>query len=467
LKPKAQRKEKNSKTAEFPSMSSPAPHTQGDFLRRLKWIMFFRVLFTTLLLGSTIVFEVRKSPSPSPEPLFFIFALVIAIYILTLAYSIVLHRFNPGIRFAYIQIGIDTLIVTFIIYVTGGFSSIFSFLYLVVIVYASLLLSRGGSMIMASLCSIQYGILVDLEYFDILVPVVMEETISNLNYTWNYVIFKIMITMLACFAVAFLSSLLSEQERRTRKDLLAMEANVKRVERMAAVGEMAAGLAHEIKNPLASLTGSIQVLLEDLPCSPDQGKLMQIVLREADRLTTLVDDFLLFAKPPSGKKEKIELGSAIADTLELFEKDDIGRNRITIRRSFLPDVWVEMDVSHLRQILWNLLLNASEAISSHGPDGRIDVGMLPSSDKNICIQISDTGCGIPKEVLGSIYDPFFTTKPSGTGLGLSIVHRILESYQGWIEVQSEVGRGTTFTVKLKQTCPPARLSGKERPIHSL
>jgi len=429
-----------------------AKYPESDFIRTLKWIMFFRVLFTTLLLGSTIVFQLRRSPSFLAEPLLFIYGLTIGIYVLSFVYTIVLRRVKRELLFAYVQVFTDTIVVTLIIYVTGGFSSIFSFLYLVVIIYSSMILFRRGSMIMAALCSIQYGILVDLEYFGILTPFVVEDSMSGLIFTWNYAIFKILITMVACFAVSFLSSLLSEQERRTKKDLVAMEAHVKRVEKMAAIGEMAAGLTHEIKNPLASLTGSIQMLRHDIPHSSDHDKLMQIVLREADRLSSLANDFLLFARPPVGKTESIELKEALSETLELFERDSTGRDRISISKIFISNIWIEMDASHLRQILWNLLLNAAESING---SGRIDIKMIPSMNSFVGIQVTDTGCGISKERIDSIYDPFFTTKSTGTGLGLSIVHRILESYNGWIEVASEIDKGTTFTLKLKQINSPS------------
>ena len=429
-----------------------AKYPESDFIRTLKWIMFFRVLFTTLLLGSTIVFQLRRSPSFLAEPLLFIYGLTIGIYVLSFVYTIFLRRVKRELLFAYIQVVMDTIVVTLIIYVTGGFSSIFSFLYLVVIIYSSMILFRRGSMIMAALCSIQYGILVDLEYFGLLTPFVVEDSMSGLTYTWNYAIFKILITMVACFAVSFLSSLLSEQERRTRKDLLAMEEHVKRVEKMAAIGEMAAGLTHEIKNPLASLTGSIQMLRDDIPHSSDHDKLMQIILREADRLSSLANNFLLFARPPVGKTESIELKEALSETLELFERDSTGRDRISITKTFIRNIWIEMDTSHLRQILWNLLLNAAESING---SGRIDIKMIPPMNSFVGIQVTDTGCGISKERVDSIYDPFFTTKSTGTGLGLSIVHRILESYNGWIEVVSEIDQGTTFTLKLKQINSPS------------
>jgi two-component system sensor histidine kinase HydH len=430
-------------------MNKETVTAENEFLHKFKWIMFFRLLFTTILLGSTIIFQLRESPSLLARPLVFIYVLTAAIYLLSFIYSLILRRVKRQLLFAYVQFIIDTVVVTLILYVTGGFSSIFSFLYLVVIIYSSMLLFRRGSMIVAALCSIQYGIMVDLEYFGIFLPFVMEG--GSVDFTWSQALFKIVITMVACFAVAFLSGLLSEQERKTKKELLAMEVQVKRVEKMAVIGEMAAGLAHEIKNPLASLTGSIQLLREDLSDNTDHNKLMQIVLREADRLSSLVNDFLLFARPPMGKRAPIELKGALMETMELFEKDSSSLGSITINKTLIPNVWIEMDSAHLRQVLWNLLLNAAESINGRG---RIDIRMIPFKNRHIGVQISDNGCGIPDNMVQSIFDPFFTTKPNGTGLGLSIVHRIVESHNSMLEVESEKDKGTTFTLRFKQIPSP-------------
>ena len=424
---------------------------EKDFKDKLKWLMLFRVLFSTLLLGSSIVLQLGDSPPPIGPPLKFLYGLIAAIFFLSIIYALLLDRVKKPILFAYVQILVDTLVVTVILFVTGSFSSIFSFLYLVVIIYSSILLSIRGTLIIAAICSIQFGIMVDFEYYGVIYPFVADEAMLASYHPWNQVLYKILITMTACFAVAFLSSFLSEQVRSTRKELRDMENHVKRVEKMAAVGEMAAGLAHEIKNPLASLTGSIQLLKEDIQYDPDHDRLMQIILREADRLSSLANNFLLYARPPAGKIESIELEKVIIETAELFEKDASNDGRITTTKKLQPNIWVSMDPVHLRQILWNLLLNASEAIEGQGV---IDIEMYELKSKRACIKISDNGCGMSAEELTSIFDPFFTTKPSGTGLGLSIVHRILEAYDFWLNVESEVNKGTTLTIHFKQMDPP-------------
>ena len=424
---------------------------EKDFKDKLKWLMLFRVLFSTLLLGSSVILQLGDSPPPIGPPLKLLYGLIASIFFLSILYALVLERTKKYITFAYVQILIDTLIVTVILFVTGSFSSIFSFLYLVVIIYSSMLLSIRETLVIAAICSIQYGVMVDLEYYGIIYPFVAEKAMLASSHPWNQVLYKILITMTACFAVAFLSSFLSEQVRSTRKELRVMESHVKRVEKMAAVGEMAAGLAHEIKNPLASLTGSIQLLNEDNHYDPDHDRLMHIILREADRLSSLANNFLMYARPPAAKVETIEFDKVLIETAELFEKDASHDGRITIAKNIQSGIWISMDPVHLRQILWNLLLNASEAIDG---DGVINIEMYALKNKRACIKIADDGCGMSPEDLKPIFDPFYTTKPSGTGLGLSIVHRILEAYDSWLNVESEVNKGTTFTLQFKQMESP-------------
>jgi two-component system sensor histidine kinase PilS (NtrC family) len=417
----------------------------------LKWLMFFRILFSLVLLGATTVLQLGESATPLEPSLLAIYGFIITIFVMSLIYSLLLKRIKNEVLFAFIQIGIDTFFVTLIVFGTGGFLSVFSFLYLVVIVYSSMLLPMRGTMIVAGLCSIQFGALVELEYFGILNPFGTDTNLLATAYGWNQIAFKLMITIIACFAVAFLSSLLAEQTRKTKIKLRTMEGHVKRVEKMAAIGEMAAGLAHEIKNPLASLSGSIQLLKEDMRYDPDHDRLMHIILREADRLSSLTSNFLLYARPPAGKVEPIKLDRAVLEAAELFEKDASNNGRITTSKQVSEDLWISMDRGHLHQILWNLLLNSADAIKA---EGHINIEMFPLKDKLACVKITDNGCGISNETLTSIFDPFFTTKPNGAGLGLSIVHRILEAYDAWLNVESELNQGTTVTLNFKQIDPP-------------
>ena len=179
-----------------------------------------------------------------------------------------------------------------------------------------------------------------------------------------------------------------------------------------------------------------------------------LFLREADRLGALVNDFLMFAKPQPGQVKIVDLNSAIREILNIFVADHRRRKRIEVVEDLADGVFIEIDPEHLRQVLWNLLLNADEAIEG---EGRITVVMQPLNKSHVYIRITDTGCGITEETIKTIFDPFFTAKPKGNGLGLSIVQRIITSYNGLIEVQSTPGQGTTFEIQLPKQVPvPSR-----------
>ncbi len=426
---------------------------EQNYRYSLKSLMCFRVLFAVLMTGATILFQFSEHLSSDILTFQFIYGLAGFILLISMIYAVLFqwgHRFQKKIRtFAAVQILNDTIVVSAIVFLTGCFSSIFNFLYLVVIIYSSFFLLTRGSLITAAFCSLQYALLVGLEYTGVLKP---DNILSNgmmAPFELSLAAYKVLIIVAACFSVAFLSSLLAEQIQKTKRRLYAMADHVKRVEQMAAIGEMAAALAHEIKNPLASLSGSIQLLKEDMEAQPEQQHLMNIALREANRLSTLVGDFLQFARPKAGKIETIMLERSIGDIIDIFKKHDTCRQRIEIRRKLVPGVAIQMDRTHFHQILWNILINAAEAIEGNGV---ISVVVKKGGQQQIAVEISDSGCGMDDEQLSSIFFPFFTTKTNGTGLGLSIVHRILESYHYYIEVSSEIGRGSTFTMRFQTRC---------------
>ena len=436
-------------------MRSTLSEAEEETYSRLRLLMFFRVLFTTLLLSSTIVLQTGKSIPALAPPLLALYVLIVAIFLLSCIYALFLPHIRSPSRFAYVQIGIDTLIVTLVILVTGSFASIFSFLYLVVIIYSSILLERGGSILMAAFCSIQYGVLVNLEFYGLFTPFVVDASPTAMTYLWRDVLYKVMITMVSCFAVAILSDMLSEQVRKSRKALKTMEERMRRVEKLASMGEMAAGMAHELKNPLAALAGSIQLLREEPPNRRTHERLIQIALRETSRLNDLLTDFLMFARPPAGKRQPLRLDRAVNEIIALFEKDGTCAERIVIRKKLAPDMWADIDPVHLRQILWNLMLNAAEAIEGRG---LIDVEVRATRNERVEIRIRDNGCGIPPELMESVFNPFFTTKADGTGLGLSVVHRLLESYDSYLQVESQSGRGALFILTLNQIPEPVKSS---------
>ncbi len=424
-----------------------------EFKHRLKWLIVFRALFAIILLGSTIFFAKIRNLYYDADALILLYIISISTLVLSAVYAGALPYVKRKRLFSYLQICVDTITVTLIVYITGCFYSAFNFLYLIVIISACFFLFRRGGMLIAGLCSIQYGTLIVLEYHG-LITSDLDFIVTDTSYSGSYVLFKTTIMMMACFAVAFLTSLLVEEERKARGELLVMRKYVKRVERMAAVGEMAAGLAHEIRNPLAALTGAIEMLEPEVDTDDNQDntRLRKIIQRETKRLNSLVNNFLLFAKPHKGNIKKIPLDKILEETLNLFEAGLKNKNNIQCVTNIVEDLWVDMDPEYLRQILWNLLLNAADAINeTTDQSGTISVNLYPVKSRMVRLEIIDNGCGMPADLVDVIFDPFFTTKSKGTGLGLSVVHRLVESYGGRIDFESEPGKGTKFVLELSRS----------------
>jgi two-component system sensor histidine kinase PilS (NtrC family) len=239
-------------------------------------------------------------------------------------------------------------------------------------------------------------------------------------------------------------------------ELRRMEEQVRRMDRLAVVGELAAGIAHEIKNPLASLSGSIQVLKDELHLAPVYRRLMDIVLREAERLNALVYEFLLFSKPAKAVEGSVDVNQVINDTLVMLQNSPEMAKTIEIRKILTEDVRIRIDPQQLQQVIWNLMLNAVQEMKGGGTLS-IATTVHTATDGSKGdrrfgrVSISDTGLGILPEDQDKIFDPFFTSKETGTGLGLTIVHRIVENYHGKIFLRSDRQNGTTFVLDFPLT----------------
>ena len=226
-----------------------------------------------------------------------------------------------------------------------------------------------------------------------------------------------------------------------------LERDAQLQQRLAAVGEMAAGIAHEIRNPLASMSGSIQILRQELPLSSEQEQLMDIVLRESERLNTTIRSFLAYARPQRFAIARFDLRRALNDTALLLRNSaEVGAGHSIDVDLPSRDLWYEADEGQIKQIIWNLATNGLRAM----PDGGRLVlkAALGSRPEEVVLTVSDDGIGIPAEALDGLFQPFQGTFARGTGLGLAIVHRIVTDYHGEIQVSSEPGAGTTVSVRL-------------------
>lgn len=228
-------------------------------------------------------------------------------------------------------------------------------------------------------------------------------------------------------------------------EVMELEREVRRQERLAALGKMAAGLAHEIRNPLASMRGSVQVLASEISFSPDQAQLMQIVLRESDRLNRIVSDFLTYARPPKIERSVIEMSSLLSETVALLRNSPelLPEHRISEEYPDEP-VLYQADPNQMRQIFWNLARNAIKAMP-RGGELRVTLDARPGRD--VSIAFGDTGEGMSREQKERLFEPF-NSSSGGTGLGMAIVYQLVRDHNGKILVESESGKGTRIAIKL-------------------
>jgi len=538
---------------------------------RLRWLMLSRVAIVTFLLGIATFVEIKGMQTLSAISASTLFKMILLTYILSIVYLFLLKYVRNLLFNIYIQSLCDVILITGMVYATGGIQSLYSVFYPLVIIYSVLFLGRRGGLIIASAAGIFYGLFVDLEFYGVIYPV-FSTPIQDYFPNAAYVFMRIITHILSFYFIAFLTSFVVEQEKKTRTllaekqsafaqlDLLhrsiiesvdtgiltvnlggqiksfnraaaeitglsfrevknriisevfpdfpplpkeknpdgyrqaartrfettfhtgdgrslnlggslsplrdpqgltigniivfqdvteinEMRESLEKSRRLAFIGEMAAGMAHEIRNPLASMSGSIQMLSRDLSHNETNEKLMQIILRGKDQLESFLKDFLRMARPAPGVREEIDLRDMIRDVLDSLRFVPDWHEPVQIDLHLKGDpLSIHMNRTEGRQVLWNVILNAVQAMPEGGTLTVEARGCWKDERDGVEIRIHDTGCGIEKSRLPKIFEPFYTTRDMGTGLGLAVVSRILEGYQGKIDIQSDPGKGTTCTI---------------------
>jgi len=553
-----------------------------DLRRKLAWLIGIRTAIGTVLLGTGILIHVD---APGVLPLSPFFLLISLIYALTLAYALTLPLVDRHQWLVDVQLAGDALVTSGFIAVTGGINSLFSLLYVLPIIAASMLQRRSGAMMVATLCSLMYGVIVLIQYGRIDVAAAafwLRGPAVALPSGWAAQ-YTVATNVFAFLAVAVLSGSLAESLRRTGASLERASAELANVQafnqhvidsltsgllttdydgrvltlnrgaetiighpasslvgrhvnevlqlppdlvgaletrldgvrsrradyqfrtgdnrqidiglsathlvtssgragylftfqdvtemrrlerearvrqRLAAVGEMAAGIAHEIRNPLASMSGSIQVLRQELSLSDEQAQLMDIVVRESDRLSDTIRSFLAYARPQRSSLARFDVGALLNDVaLLLRNSTEVADDHIVVVQVGGEEVWYEADESQIRQIVWNLATNGLRAMPDGGRltltasveehPGRGSGGTENGPD--VVLRVRDEGVGIPEEELDGMFQPFHGSFARGSGLGLAIVHRIVSDYSGEIRVTSKPGTGTAVEVRLPGT----------------
>ena len=230
-------------------------------------------------------------------------------------------------------------------------------------------------------------------------------------------------------------------------------------EKMAAIGRMAAGIAHEIRNPLTSIRGSAEVLRSRLTLHERDARLMDIMLRESDRLNKFVEDFLCFARPGKQPKHSVELVSLLRDTSTLLENNpEVRKMHSIILRPEIAQIAIHGNPDQLKQVFWNLSQNALRAMPE---GGTLTIQIATAQDGGARITFQDTGIGMTREEKENLFQPFQSGFKTGTGLGLSIVFQIMDDHKGRISYESEKGRGTTVSLYL----PPQEPASKSAHVH--
>jgi signal transduction histidine kinase len=264
--------------------------------------------------------------------------------------------------------------------------------------------------------------------------------------------------------IGFLTGFLAERERiqktrhqkaalrleesyaklRDQADLiLEIEEQLRRADRLSALGELSAGMAHEIRNPLGSIRGTAEILQDGIDPADKRYEFTRILIKEVDRLNRVVEDFLRFARPAPVERGRFDVNETLREVLILTRQPAL-KNGVQTELAAGPVPLLPGDREQLKQAFLNLVLNALQAM----PDGGTLTIGTETADGQLRIRFADTGQGIPQENLERIFNPFFTTRQEGTGLGLAITHRIVQGHGGRIEVQSRLGEGTTFMVVL-------------------
>jgi len=553
-------------------------YAQRETLSRLQLMMLIRVGLVSLLLGVAIIIQVQETKTYFGQILNAHYVLVALIYFLTFCYAVALKYIRNLTRFAYLQLLVDTGLITAIIYTTGGIESIFSFLYQLNIIAGAILLYRRGGLIIASFSTILYGAFLDFSYYGLISPLGYDHPYVY-EYQGSEIFYMILVNGAAFYLIAILSSFLSEQILRGRAELRArqrdladlemlkeniiqsissgliavdehnkifafnrgaeeifqvnskdvirrevsevlpfitpylggdspnqicqlvyktndnqmldlllnvsplkgqdgntrgeilifqdttrlreMEREVKRVENLAMLGELAAGVAHEIRNPLASISGSIQVLNDNM--SREQAyvnkRLTGIVLREVDRLNHLVNDFLQFARPQRAKTEEFDLNKLIKDTLYLFQTSQKWSQKIEVEAALQRPLKIASDPQQLKQVLWNVFMNAYEAMPNGGTvrvstERERDSHGSKEAKRTVRIMVEDTGPGIDLSVIEDMFKPFSTAKKDGSGLGLAIVKKIVENLGGEVSGSNLQIGGAAISIVLPLSLAP-------------
>lgn len=426
--------------------------TDDRLPNRLAWITGLRLAFLTVLLTATAFFYLRGALGDFPESQVVVFTSIGSAYALAAAYATVLRSGKHLQRLAEAQIVLDQITWTAIVYVSGGATSgATSFYGLTCLVGAILIGLRGAALAAVTGISIFSGMCAAFALGWISPP--KDQSAANYAVSWDAVIYPLLVNALGIVVVALLAGYLADRLRRAGGALAVANERAIAAERLAMLGRIAAGLAHEIRNPLGSISGSVEMLREAPGLTDEDRRLCDIIRSESARLNNLVSDMMDLAKPQRPAPRAVDVGALAREIVALAARSDRGGSGDVAVAYDGPEgaVHATCDAAQMRQVLWNLVRNAIQA----SPAGEtVTVRVVPERDR-VLLRVQDHGPGIPPEAIERIFDAFYTTRSHGTGIGLAVVRRIVDDHTGvgaTLRVldghDEKAGRGATFEVGL-------------------
>lgn len=243
-------------------------------------------------------------------------------------------------------------------------------------------------------------------------------------------------------------------------EVKALEDRIRRGETLAAIGELSAGIAHEIRNCLNPIAGSVEVLQRELQVTGENARLLELIVRESERLDNFIRELLDYARERPLKTERVDLAALTTETAEVARRHpSMGAGKTVRVEAPAEPVWTQVDFEQTKQVLLNLMINGLEAIDGAGTVvARVDAGNGRGKARPgfAAVEIRDTGAGIRPDELRQVFEPFYSTKQGGTGLGLAIANRIVERHGGTVEIESRVGVGTTLRLWLPRAERPVK-----------
>jgi two-component system sensor histidine kinase HydH len=424
---------------------------------RLAWMTGLRLVFFTLLLVATAIFYLGGEFERFPVSLRIVFVTIGVAFALAAVYAAVLRTGRNLSRLAYAQIVLDQATWTALVYVTGGATSGATSFYAFTCLVGAILVGLRGAALAAGVGAATYGTLCFLLAKGVVAP--PHDQAQAYVTSGGEIVYPMLVNGLGITVVAVLAGYLAERLRLTGGALEEATARATQAERLAELGRIAAGLAHEIRNPLGSISGSIEMLVESSSLSSEDKELCAIIRREASRLNNLVSDMLDLSKPREPEPEAVDVAGLARDVVALAARTErSGTGDVSVIYEGPADAALaRCDAAQMRQVLWNLVRNAVQA---SGAGATVHVRVLLRG-KEVTLCVDDQGPGISESAKARLFDAFYTTRSHGVGIGLAVVKRIIDDHAKMgarIEVVSPESGGASFRVTLRTEPGDARAS---------